>query len=86
MSRSGIRIVVFWNVLVRTRSLSRVGSIVKAMLLLVLAVPLDSGAQTYPANVVLADMLGPSRRRRSRLCGLSRISFGVFRRRSRSKR
>jgi hypothetical protein len=59
MSRSGTRIVAFWHVLVQTRSLSRVGSIAGAMLLLVLAVPLDSGAQTYLADTGLADMLGP---------------------------
>ena len=59
MNRYGIRIVAFWHVLVGTRSLSRFVGVATAMLLLVLAVPLSSGAQTYPANVSLADMLGP---------------------------
>src|SRR5262245_55939883 len=57
MSRYGTRIVAFWHVLVQTRSLSRL-SIARAMLVLVLAVPLHSGAQTYPADAALADMRG----------------------------
>ena len=59
MSRSGTGIVAFWRVLVRMRSLSRFVGMATAMLLLALAVPLFSGAQTYPANMALADMLGP---------------------------
>jgi len=59
MSRSGNHIAVFEEGFVRTHNLLRFVSIAAAMLLFLLAVSSDSRAQTYPADVALADMLGP---------------------------
>ena len=59
MSRSGTRIVSLWTVLVQTHNLSKFGGIASAMLILMLSMPVDSRAQTYPADAALADMLGP---------------------------
>lgn len=59
MSRSGNHIAAFEEGLVWTHDLLRFVSTAVAMLLLLLAVPLDGRAQTYPADVALADMLGP---------------------------
>src|SRR5690348_3469006 len=59
MSRCGDHIATFVDVLVRTPNLARFVGIATAVSLLLLAVPPDSGAQTYPANMALADVLGP---------------------------
>jgi len=59
MNRSGTRILACGHFLVGTHYLASFVGIATATLLLLLVMSPDSTAQTYPAGLALADMLGP---------------------------